>query len=200
MTWTAFIAQFEATGRQKGEGYFAAHFEGMSEQEKSRARRMMEDRASLGDTTDIDGLRLIGDAETVERLTALASEDPRYGVPFAVNRCETLFALTQDARYLEPLLAHLDDHEDRDAAFAAQAIARHPLPEAFVPALAERIRDGRHEVALIWIVKAWLSAQGIAIWQPAIFDAHLRFIQDVTRVRPAARNAILEAWQASSGG
>jgi hypothetical protein len=198
MTWTAFIAQFNATGRQKGEGYFPAHFEGMSEQEESRARQMMEERAALGDTTDIDGLRLIGDAGTVERLTAIASEDRRYGVPFAVNRCETLFVLTQDTRHLEPLLAILDDREDRDAAFAAQAIARHPLPTTFAPALAERIRDGRHEISLIWIVKAWLSTQGIAIWQSGMFDAHLRFIQDVTRARPADRGTLLEAWRASS--
>jgi hypothetical protein len=181
MTWTAFIAQFHATGRQKGEGYSAAHFEGMSEQEKSRARQMMEERAARGDTTDIDGLRLIGDAGTVERLTTLASEDRRYGVPFAVNRCATLFVLTRDARHLEPLLALLDDGEDRNAALA----------------LAERIRDGRHEVSLIWIVKAWLSAQGIAIWLPDMFDAHLGFIQDVTRTHPVDRGTLLGAWRAS---
>jgi len=197
MTWTAFIAQFHATGRQKGEGYSAAHFEGMSEREKSRARQMMEERAARGDTTDIDGLRLIGDAGTVERLTTLASEDRRYGVPFAVNRCATLFVLTRDARHLEPLLTLLDDGEDRDAALAAQAIARHPLPKTFAPALAERIRDGRHEVSLIWIVKAWLSAQGIAIWLPDMFDAHLGFIQDVTRTHPADRGTLLGAWRAS---
>lgn len=198
MTWTAFIAQFDATGRQKGEGYSPTHFEGMSDGELSRARQLMEERAGLGDTTDIDGLRLIGDAGTVERLLALAPADRRHGVPFAVNRCETLFLLTQDPRHLEPLLAHLDEDEDRDAAFAAQAIARHPLPRAFAPALAERIRDGRHEVALIWIVKAWLSTQGIAIWQPAIFDAHVPFIRDVTRARPADRYAILEGWRMPS--
>jgi hypothetical protein len=197
VTWTAFIAQFHATGRQKGEGYSAAHFEGMSEQEKSRARQMMEERAARGDTIDIDGLRLIGDAGTVERLTTLASEDRRYGVPFAVNRCATLFVLTRDAHHLEPLLALLDDGEERDAALAAQAIARHPLPKTFAHALAERIRDGRHEVSLIWIVKAWLSAQGIAIWLPDMFAAHLGFIQDVTRTHPADRGTLLGAWRPS---
>lgn len=200
MTWTAFIAQFDATGRQKGEGYFAAHFEEMSGEELSRARQMMEERAELGNTTDIDGLRLIGDTSTVERLIALASADHRYGVPFAVNRCETLFVLTKDVRHLEPLLAHLDDREDRDAAFAAQAIARHPLPGTLAPALAERICDGQHEISLLWIVKAWLSAQGVAIWQPDIFDTHLGFIRDVTRARPADRLAMLEACRMPSPG
>jgi len=198
MTWTAFIAQFDATGRQKGEGYFAAHFEGMSGEELSRARQMMEERAGLGDTTDIDGLRLIGDTSTVERLIALASADHRYGVPFAVNRCETLFVLTKDVRHLEPLLAHLNDREDRDAAFAAQAIARHPLPATLAPALAERICDGQHEISLLWIVKAWLSSQGVAIWRPDIFGAHLGFILDMTRARPADRLAMLEAWRRPS--
>lgn len=170
----------------------------MSSEELSRARQMMEERAGLGDTTDIDGLQLIGDVGTVERLIALASADHRYGVPFAVNRCETLFVLTKDVRHLEPLLARLNDREDRDAAFAAQAIARHPLPATLAPALAERICDGQHEISLLWIVKAWLSSQGVAIWRTDIFDAHIGFILDMTRARPADRFAMLEAWRRPS--
>lgn len=199
MTWASFIAQYDATGRQKGEGYFPAHFAGMSAEERDRARDMLEARARTGDTTDIDGLRLIGDDGSVAVLAEMASADASRGVPFETNRRETLFALTRDPRQLEPLLARLDDREDRDAALAAQAIARQPLPASFAGPLAGRIVDGRHEVALIWIVKAWLSAQGVAIWEVPEFDRQVAFIREVTRAAPARRAAILAAWRAAHG-
>ncbi|MBN3537430.1 hypothetical protein JYA61_11755 [Sphingomonas pseudosanguinis] len=194
MTWPAFIAQFHAQGRDKAEGYFPFHFEGMSDDDLARARGMMEARGVEGDTTDLDGLRLIGDAATVERLEGAEAKDGVHGIAFEVARRETLFTLTQEADHLSPLLALLDGAEDRDSAFAAQALARHPLPPSFAPSLAARIVDGRHEVALLWIIKAWLSARGEAVWQVPVFDANLPFIRKVMAARPATRNALLDAW------
>ncbi len=120
MTWPAFIAQFHAKGRDKAEGYFPFHFEGMSDDELARARVMMEARGVEGDTTDLDGLRLIGDAATIAKLDAARMADAAHGVAFETARRETLFALTRDADHLAPLLVLLDAPEDRNSAFAAQ--------------------------------------------------------------------------------
>ncbi|MFV0624686.1 hypothetical protein ACBY01_11860 [Sphingomonas sp. ac-8] len=196
MTWTAFIVQYDAQGREKAEGYFAFHFAGMDTEEIARARAMMQARGVAGDTTDLDGLRLIGDAGSIVALEAAQPQDKAKGIAFEAARRETLFALTQDPRHLVPLIDRLDVREDRDAALAAQAIARHPLPSFLTPALAARITDGRHEAALSWIVKAWLSARGEAIWQVPVFDANLPFIRSVLSARPAARAALLADWQA----
>lgn len=195
MTWPVFIAQFQAKGRDKAEGYFPFHFEGMSDEERARARAMMEARGVEGDTTDLDGLRLIGDASTVAKLEAARTQDGVQGIAFEVARRETLFVLTRDADHLAPLLMLLDAPEDRDSAFAAQALARHPLPSTFAPKLAARMLDGHHEVALLWIVKAWLSARGEDVWQVPVFDAHLPFIRQVMAARPANRAALLDAWR-----
>lgn len=195
MTWPAFIAQFHAKGRDKAEGYFPFHFEGMSDDELAHARVMMEARGVEGDTTDLDGLRLIGDAATIAKLDAARVADAAHGVAFEAARRETLFALTHDADHLAPLLVLLDAPEDRNSAVAAQALARHPLPSSFAPLLAARILDGRHEVALLWIVKAWLSARGEPVWQVPVFDANLPFIRQVMAARPADRSTVLDEWQ-----
>ncbi|KQO12765.1 hypothetical protein [Sphingomonas sp. Leaf242] len=195
MTWTAFSKQYEAKGREKADGYFPFHFEGMDANELTRARALMETRGSAGDTTDLDGLRLIGDAGSIAVLEAAEAQDKRLGIAFECARRETLFALTGNARFLAPLIDRLDTREDRDSAFAAQAIARHQLPPSFATVLAARIADGRHETALLWIIKAWLSAQGEAIWQVPVFDANLSFIRSVIAERPAARRALLETWR-----
>ncbi|WP_375244866.1 hypothetical protein [Sphingomonas parapaucimobilis] len=194
MTWPVFVTQFQATGRDKAEGYFPFHFEGMSEDERTRARSMMEARGVEGDMTDLDGLRLIGDAGSIARLEAAQAVDRVHGIAFEVARRETLFALTQDAEHLAPLLNLLDASEDRDSAFAAQALARYPLPPSFAPSLAARMVDGRHEIALLWIVKAWLSSRGEAAWQVPVFDANLPFIRKVMAARPAVRESLMQAW------
>lgn len=194
MTWTAFSEQYEAKGREKADGYFPFHFEGMDATELTQARALMEARGSAGDTTDLDGLRLIGDAGSIAVLEAAEVQDKRLGIAFECARRETLFALTGNVRFIAPLIDRLDTREDRDSAFAAQAIARHQLPPTLAPALASRITDGRHEIALLWIVKAWLSAQGEAIWQVPVFDANLPFIRSVIAERPAARRRLMEKW------
>ncbi|WP_314375891.1 hypothetical protein [Sphingomonas paucimobilis] len=194
MTWPVFIAQFHAVGRDKAEGYFPFHFEGMSEDERARARVMMEARGVEGDTTDLDGLRLIGDAASVAKLQAAQAMDRVHGIAFEVARRETLFALTNDADHLAPLLTLLDAPEDRDLAFVAQALARHPLPPSFASYLESRIVDGRHEVALLWIIKAWISAKGEPVWRVPVFDANLPFIRKVIAARPATRAVLLHSW------
>ncbi len=200
MTWTAFQEQYEARGREKAEGYFPFHFEGMTAAELDRARRMLEARGAQGDTTDIDGLRLIGDDQSVARLIAAEPGDTIYGMAFETARRETLFALTGAAAHLAPLLEGTDGGNQDDAALAAQALGRHPLPATLAAPIEGRIADGRHDRALIWLVKAWLSTQGVPIWRSEIFDQQVPFIRAVTQARPGRRAALLADWRAGSAG
>jgi len=191
MTFAAFQAQFDATGPEKGDGYFPYHFDGMSADERALARGMLEQRALAGDTVDLDGLRLVGDDETAARLEAAAALDRRYGIRWEVARRETLVAIRNDPVPLQPLIERADDRDADVSKAAAQALGRHRLPHSFAAPLADRLVDGRHEQALLWLVKAWLSTMGEEIWQVPVFDANLPFIRAVMAQAPRRRAEML---------
>jgi hypothetical protein len=192
VTYATFLRQYEASPPEKLDGYFPFHFDGMSEAERARARAMLLDRALDGDTIDLDGLRLVGDADTVSRLKAAEGLDATYGPQFDVVRRETLFALTQDYRELAGILPWIDSGELEVRRFAAEALSRHALPTALAPAITERLADGRHEEVVIPLVKAWLSTQGEPVLDLATFQQRLPLIRSIVSAQPAMRPELME--------
>ena len=67
MTWAAFKRQYDAGRRKKADGYSPSDFDGMSEDERARARSMMLERGLRGDTLDLSGLRYIRGSFRAER-------------------------------------------------------------------------------------------------------------------------------------
>lgn len=189
MIFPDFLAQYQA--QEKGQGYFPFHFEGMMEEERACARAMLLERALGGDTVDLDGLRLIGDARTAARLEAAKDLDAAHGYRFAVLRLETLFVLTGDANHMLDLLKWIDGSDADAQELAALALARHPLPSVLARAIVERLADGRHEKIAGSLMDAWLATQGEPIWDMAVFQRHLPLIRRVLNARPAQRPRIL---------
>lgn len=149
MTWATVIAQYEATGPRKLDGYSPAQFEGMSADEQAKARVMLIDRAlAEGDIFDLNGLRFVGDAGTVARLAGAADAADRNGRRFDIIRLEVLFVLTGDHAYLHAVTRWLDDRDPAAQERAADALASHPLTPEFNDIVVDRITDGRHEDAL----------------------------------------------------
>ncbi|QYE34408.1 hypothetical protein KZX46_16745 [Polymorphobacter sp. PAMC 29334] len=191
MTFSDFQRQYDAVAQEKGEGYFPFHFAGMSGDELAHARSMLLERALAGDTVDLDGLRLVGDATTVTGLRAAANRVASLGARWDIVRRETLFQLTSEPAELEPLLAMTDGGSDDEAKMAAEALARHSLPGDFGERIAERLTDGRHECIVGPLVDAWLASRGVRIWEMSVFQKHLTFIKAACAAGPARRKKIL---------
>ena len=94
MSLASFLRQYHATGRDKVDGYAAAMFADMTEDERARARAMLLERGLAGDTVDLHGLRFVGDAATVAALRAAAERTTPGNPHFDAQRCETLRVLT----------------------------------------------------------------------------------------------------------
>lgn len=94
MSLAAFLRQYHATGRDKADGYAAAMFADMTEDERAQARAMLLERGLAGDTVDLDGLRFVGDAATVAALRAFEDRATPRNPRFDVQRRETLRVLT----------------------------------------------------------------------------------------------------------
>lgn len=192
MTLSQFLQQYGAQGQEKGDGYLARHFEGLSPAELERARDMLLQRAFQRDTVDLDGLRLIGDRRTIESLEAAAGLAATLGSRFDVVRRETLFALTRDAHHLAGLFQLIDEEDVDIARFAADALARHPLPANFAGPIVERLADGQHEASIIPLTKAWMSTQGQPILDSTAFQKHLPQIRAITSAPPAERPRVIQ--------
>jgi hypothetical protein len=191
VTFATFLRQYEAIPPEKLDGYFPFHFEGLSADELDRARAMLLERALRGDTIDQDGLRLVGDADTVARLLAAESLGATFGPRFDVVRRETLFALTGDAGHLAGLLPWIDGGEVEIRRFAAEALARHALPADLAEPIVARLADGRHEEVAIPLVKAWLATQGQPVIGLAAFQQRLPLVRAIVSATPSARPGIM---------
>ncbi len=191
MTYSAFLAQFNATGPEKAQGYFSVQFEGMSALERQDARAKLLHHALEGDTVDLDGLRLIGDADTVAQLAGAGSLAARFGPRWDSIRLETLWTLTGDVRYLTRCVPMLDDSDPAAQKIVAEMLARLTLPPALGEAIADRLLDGRHENIALPLTVAWLSTRGVAASSPADFSRHLPFVRSVLEADPTHRRELL---------
>ncbi len=192
MSWDRFRQQYEAQGRAKADGYSADHFAGMSDLEQAEARTLLLERALAGDTTDLSGLRHIGNAETISALAAFDHAADRFGCHYDIGRCEVLYDLTGNSAHLETLLRYLDGPPQAVQETAANAIAWHVLPPEAEPYIAARIADGRHDAIILPMLQTWIGIQQRAVCDSASFQRHLPLIRRVKDARPGKRQALLD--------
>ncbi len=191
MTFAAFLAQYGATGRVKGDGYDRSMVADLTDAERERARAMLLERGLAGDTTDVAGLRLVADDATIAALREAAVLAPLRGVEWQVTRIETLFALTGDSADLHPLLTLLDIRRTREP--AAQALARVALPFAFAVPLATRLGRWRYRRVALPLVIAWLQTRELDLRDPVAFQSHLPLVRRIVRALPWRRMSVLAA-------
>lgn len=191
MTWDRFIAQYEAQGREKGDGYLPSYFAGMTAEELATARAMMLRRALGGDSVDLDGLRYIGDADTVTALDAARSGSPAQEWSFDIVRLNVLYVLTDDQIYLAALSRYLDGGEADAQSRAAYVLASHVLPHEADEFLLQRLADGRHEPAFNGLMSAWIGLHERRRCDAMCFQRHLALIRRVSNAAPQDRPALL---------
>jgi hypothetical protein len=190
MSFETFLHRFNAAGRAFGDGYGSSDFEGMSGEERARARSMLLERGLSGNRIDIHGLHHVGDAVTVAALdvAGTSSQDPA----FDITRLETLFALTGERRHLDAMMMWVDAPAKKARGFAAEALSRQELPSDIAPAILTRLEGGRHEDLLRPLTNAWLATQGEPAGSDvAVFARHLPLIRAVCAAPPRRRRILL---------
>jgi len=189
----AFLLQYRATGREKGDGYDSSMFADMDPGELSEARSAMLRRALEGDTIDLAGLALVGNAAAIAALRKAAGT----GVLRAPDRDlvlrETLFALTCDPHELEPVLAWLDGRDAYARRQAAELLARLALPPTLAEPIARRLARWRLGPAGLPLATAWLSTQGLPTYRIDGFQAHLPLVRRILAAWPWRRAGVLTA-------
>ncbi len=193
MTFRSFLAQYDAVPPVKLDGYDASQFVGMSAKEREEARDMMLKRGlTRGDTTDLDGLKLVGDDIVVERLSNANNLTEQFGEDVDIARLESLFVLTANYEILERLLVYVDSRKGSVQRLAATSLCRLKLPKGMSVEMSTRLAGGLHETIKVQLVQAWLSSTGAPVHTMKEFQKRLPFIRWITSARPQDRLYLLD--------
>lgn len=193
MSAAAFLRQYHAAGREKGDGYDPSMFAHMDPAERSEARAALLQRALEGDTVDLAGLAHVGDAAVIAALHEAAGTDPFRAPDRDLVLRETLFALTGDPRELDPVLAWLDGCDAEARTRAAELLARLALPPTLAEPIARRLGRWRVGAARLPLASAWLTTQGMPTHRIDGFQAHLPLVRRILTAWPWRRARLLGA-------
>ncbi|HEY0778274.1 MAG TPA: hypothetical protein VGD56_09935 [Gemmatirosa sp.] len=156
-TFTRFLAQLRAQGREKADGFDRSHFDGLAPDERPEVARLLEDALARGDNTAVGGLLLLdpSDAPTVLR-DALAR------LPFEntarVTIAGALLARSDDPALQRELVRYLSHPVGPTRRLALNYLTRSAPNRALAPALQQYVHDEAEgdnralgaELALYW--------------------------------------------------
>ncbi len=191
MSAAAFLRQYHATGREKGDGYDPSMFADMNPGELSEARAAMLRRALEGDTIDLAGLAHVGDTAAIAALREAAGTGLLRALDRDLVLRETLFALTCDPHELDPILAWVNGHDADARRRAAELLARLALP----PTLAEPIA---RQLAR-WRLGAAATGDRVAVNTGAADSSHRR-VPGAPAAGPAYPRRMAVAARGSANG
>ncbi len=193
MSAAAFLRQYHATGREKGDGYDPSMFADMNPGELSEARAAMLRRALEGDTIDLAGLAHVGDTAAIAALREAAGTGLLRALDRDLVLRETLFALTCDPHELDPILAWVNGHDADARRRAAELLARLALPPTLAEPIARQLARWRLGAAGLPLAIAWLSTQGLPTHRIDGFQAHLPLVRRILAAWPWRRAVVLTA-------
>jgi hypothetical protein len=106
-----FLKQLNSSGREKGEGFDASHFEGFSDDERNKAAQLLRDALFNGDNTAAHGLVLLdrGTARPIldEALRKFSGDDW-----YSLRVVKELWKLTGEIRYQDLMISVLDQPDE----------------------------------------------------------------------------------------
>jgi hypothetical protein len=178
-TWDQFVAQYEAEGRERLDGYGASHFDGLTDEELARARALVIARAEDGQTPEVRALPLLqtpAAMRVVERL--LARETGPTLVRLAA--CEAGWAMTHSPGYQHEMLAIAEAGDDFVRARALTAVCALPLAPGALDEVTALLRTEEDEALTVQLAKGVLRAHGVAV------DPMEAFIRALPLVRALA--------------
>ncbi|NMC75533.1 MAG: hypothetical protein GYA56_14415 [Geobacteraceae bacterium] len=106
-TFDRFLKQYNSTGREKGDGYDASHFKGLTSEELDKAEEMLINDAMLLDTTAIQGL---GELKTANSEIALRLLLSKVKAPskIHISVVSALWEITHDINLQRNILENYD--------------------------------------------------------------------------------------------
>lgn len=187
--WDRFLAQYDAEGQARLEGYDASHFEGLDEAELARARAMVTARAEEGQTPEVRALPLLGTPAALRVVEGLLAREQR---PTLVRlaACEAGWAMTGAPGYQHEMLAIAEAGDDFVRARAITAVCALPLTPSALEEVVALLRTEEDEVLSVQLAKGVLRARGVAV------DAMGDFVRALPLVRALAAPSLQDRGEA----
>lgn len=150
-----FLMQYGATGREWGDGFCPAHFNGMTEGEKIIAKEMLAKLAIKGDSIAIEGLGYLATTEAVEELLRLlANNENRLDVHLTV--VSSLWNATKDLTYQDELIGFFSSPDPKIRMRAANELRYTPpsqkLLESYCGILSTELDEKTRQAAALGVM------------------------------------------------
>jgi hypothetical protein len=148
-TFDRFLKQLHAEGREKADGFDPSHFDGLSQDERLEAARLLREALLAGDDTAAGGLVLL-DPQIAR--PALEAALPKYGGD-ALGRlslAEKLWKLTGDSNYQDLIIDSLRHPDETIRQRALVALRETPHDDRLMAVLQPMVLDDPDEVIRFW--------------------------------------------------
>lgn len=174
--WDQFLAQYEAEGQERLDGYSASHFDGLSDAELARARAMVIARAEDGQTPEIRALPLLRTPAALPVVEGLLARE-RGPTLVRLAACEAGWALTRSPGYQHEMLAIAEAGDDFVRARALTAVTSLPLAPAALEAVLTLLRTEEDEALAVQLAQGVLQGHGVAVEDDEDFERALPLVR-----------------------
>lgn len=188
-----FTKQLDAQGREKGDGFDASHFDGMNENERTEARRRLENALAKGDSTAAFGLVLLDGAAAEESLHRTLTR-LEYPNDTGADVAGELWKLTGKSEYRRVLVHYLQHpkHLVRQTTIVHLGSRACEATDDLGDALDEMVMSEPNETVQFLAVKLLLYCRGLI---SGIYDkqhSYKELVNDLTSENLADRRKALD--------
>lgn len=185
--WDHFLTAYEATGRDRVDGYAPGHFDGLDDDERARAHAMILARAEAGEAPELRALPLLGTPEARACAERVAARE-RAPTERRLAACEAAWALTGDAAW-ERAVAALATEDGLVGDMALTALCNARLTGDGLRHVTALLLTEADLVSAVQLAKAVLRGHGVAIDAPEDFERALPQVRPLVQSDLAARAA-----------
>ena len=193
LTFDKFLNQLHAQGREKGDGFDASHFDGMTEDERQEARQLLENALIDGDNTAAFGLVLL-DGKAAEEPLRRVLEQLDYPNDVGADVAGELYKMTGKKEYQEILIQYLHHPKHLVRQATLVYLSNKPCSENLKNALSDSILGESNETVQFLAVKLMLYCQGLI---SNIYDkqhSHKQLVVDLTSKDKNIRREALDSF------
>ncbi len=183
--WNHFLTAFEATGRDRVDGYDRGHFDGLDDDERARAHAMILARAEAGEAPELRALPLLGTAEARACAERVAARE-RAPTVRRLAACEAAWALTGDAAW-ERAVAALAVEDGLVGDMALTALCNAKLTGAGLRHVTALLLVEADPVSAVQLAKAVLRGHGFSVDDPEDFTRALPLVRQLVAADLGAR-------------
>jgi HEAT repeat protein len=193
--WERFLAQYNAEGLARLDGYSAALLDALDGAERARAHAMILARADALQTPEIRALALLATPEAVALVEALGDRDDAPPLT-RIAVCEAAWSLTHDLAWQQRLLALIDHGDAASRPRALNALCAMPLGPPAAEFAVGLLRIEADASLAVQLAKALLRHRGVAVDTMADFSRQLPRVRALTQPNLHDRGEALDRFVA----